>query len=151
MTLSITLKGFLEQVRHHLGFKVFGKCKRYQQIIEELESQKGTMDLKIPTAFFLPSPSTFLIFMGTGKGTTRRKVQILIHRRGMPKGVTKIEQWGVHSFPGESGCLCPRGQQMEFCWRGSRTYNFLSLFRKILNNTPMSPYERSEPIMKATN
>lgn len=44
-----------------------------------MEFPKGTVELNMPTAFF-PSPSTPLNLIDTRKGTTRSKVQIVIHR-----------------------------------------------------------------------
>lgn len=95
---------------------------------------------------FLPLPSTSLILMDTRKGITKSKIQIIIHKRGVFEGFTKIKRWvEVHLFPGESSYLWPLQQQMEFDWRGNRVYKFLSLFRKIRNNVLLSLYERDKP------
>lgn len=63
--------------------------------------------------------------MGTRKGTSRSKVQILIHRRRVFKGLMKIEGSEVHSCPGKSGCLgMSTGKADGFCCKSKQSLKF---------------------------
>lgn len=120
--ISITLQGFLEQVKHYIRFKISGLMFLQMQIIPTNNNKKN-LNLKrvlwssrYSLSFsFLPLPSTPLILMDTRKGITKSKIQIIIRKRGVFKGFTKIKRWvEVHSFPGESSYIWTLQQQMEF-------------------------------------